>query len=75
MEPLVKAVMNAKLSQALSALPDAPVVPEADRPPRRLRPWVGHVVQGTRVTAAVALRRAADRVDPCRVDPCPGSAA
>ena len=75
MEPLVKAVMEAKMSQALSALPDAPVIPEADRPPNRLRPWVGQLVQGTRVIAAVALRRAADRVDPCRVDPCPGPAA
>jgi hypothetical protein len=69
MEPLmVKLVMDGKLHEAWSALPDSPVVPDPG-PSRLARLWsrVPGLVQGARLSAATALRRTADRVDPC---PC-----
>ena len=65
MEPLVKLIMDAELREAWSARPDSPVVP--DPRPARLPPRVRGLVQGARLSAAAALRRTADRVDPC---PC-----
>ena len=68
MEPLVKLIMDAELHEAWSARPDAPVVPGPD--PSRSSPLLQRVrglVQGARLNAAAALRRTADRVDPC---PC-----
>jgi len=64
MEPLVKIIMDAGLGEAWSARPDSPVVP--GQGPSRLRPRVRGVVEGARLSAAAALRRTADRVDPCR---------
>jgi hypothetical protein len=68
MEPLVKLIMEAKLQEAWSARPDAPVIPDPG-PSRPARLWtrVRGLVQATRLSAATALRRTADRVDPC---PC-----
>jgi hypothetical protein len=59
MDPLVFSLANEiSRGNALSARPDAPVIPE--RPPRRRR-----VPDSTRRAAAVALRRLADRLEPC----------
>jgi hypothetical protein len=64
MEPLVKLIMEAQVHEAWSARPDSPVVP--DPRPARLSPRVRGLVQGARLNAAAALRRTADRVDPCQ---------
>ena len=68
MEPLVKLIMDAKLQEAWSARPDSPVIPDPG-PSRwaRVSAGVQGFVEGARLGAAVALRRTADRVDPC---PC-----
>jgi hypothetical protein len=60
MEHLAIGIVAADLTRlhALSARPDAPVIPE--RPPRRRA-----VPAATRRAAAGALRRIADRLEPC----------
>jgi hypothetical protein len=69
MEPLVKLIMDAQLRDAWSARPDSPVIPDpGPSRPARLAPRIRGLVQEARLGAAVALRRTADRVDPC---PCP----
>jgi hypothetical protein len=63
MEPLVKLVMDSTLDHAWSALPHAPMVPE---PPPRRRPDLRPV----RRSAAAALRRFADTVEPRVASDC-----